>query len=180
MNWHFVLIQLLDLVAWGFLVLSYYRKDTNRIIIFQIVSTVLYCLHYYLLGAYTGLIICAFEVIRDYLYFRTDKDEYVFYGSAIVFILCTILTYQSYIDLLPLIAGLVDGYTLTKNKKIVVWGATISYTIWVVYCLLIGSYAGALTDGILVVSNLTILLFQYDLFKGKDTSRVYKRRKLAK
>ena len=87
---------------------------------------------------------------------------------------------QSYIDLLPLIAGLVDGYTLTKNKKIVVWGATISYTIWVVYCILIGSYAGALTDGILVVSNLTILLFQYDLFKGKDTSRVYKRRKLAK
>ena len=114
-------------------------------------------------------------MVRDYLYFRTDKDQYVFWGSVIVFSICTGVTYRSFVDLLPLVASVVDGYSLTKNKKVVVWGATISYTIWVVYCLLIGSYAGALTDGILVISNITILLFQYDLFRGKDTSRVYMR-----
>ena len=175
MNWRFVLIQLLDLLAWGLLVLSYYRKDTNRILVFQVFSTIFYCLHYFFLGAYSGLVICFFEVVRDYLYFRTDKDQYVFWGSVIVFSICTGVTYRSFVDLLPLVASVVDGYSLTKNKKVVVWGATISYTIWVVYCLLIGSYAGALTDGILVISNTTILLFQYDLFRGKDTSRVYMR-----
>lgn len=173
MNWHFILIQLLDLVGWGFLVLSYYRKDTNRILIFHIISTLFYCCHYFFLGAFSGLVVCAFELIRDYLYFRTDKDQYIFIGSAIVILIGTIFMFRTYVDLFPLFAALIDGYTLTKNKKTVVWGATISYIIWVIYCLLIGSYAGALTDGVLVISNITILLFQYDLFKGKDTSRVY-------
>ena len=36
MNWHFIFVQALDLIAWGLLVLSYYRKDTNRILTFQL------------------------------------------------------------------------------------------------------------------------------------------------
>ncbi len=173
MNWYFIFVQALDLIAWGLLVLSYYRKDTNRILTFQLLATFFYCLHYYFLGAMTGLAICVFEIIRDYLYYKTDKDDYIFLFSAIVFIIISFFTFETYANLLPIIAGLIDGYTLTKKKNVVVLGAVISYSIWVIYCFCIGSYAGALTDGILVVSNLSILLFHYDLFKGKDTSGVF-------
>lgn len=60
MNIQFILIQLLGFIAWLFLAASYYRKDTNRILVFQITGTLLFCLHYFLLGAYSGLFICAF------------------------------------------------------------------------------------------------------------------------
>ena len=80
-NINFWLIQLLGIVAWLLIVLSYYRENTNKILVFQIISTVLWCLHYYFLGAYSGLFICIFEVIRDSLYYKTDSDDYIFLGS---------------------------------------------------------------------------------------------------
>ena len=38
----FVLIQMIGIIAWLMLILSYYRKDTNQILVFQIIGTVLY------------------------------------------------------------------------------------------------------------------------------------------
>ena len=63
MTSEFIFIQIIGIIAWLMLVFSYYRKDTNRILVFQIIGTFLYCVHYYLLGAYSGLFICFFEVL---------------------------------------------------------------------------------------------------------------------
>ncbi len=170
-NINFWLIQLLGIIAWLLIVLSYYRENTNKILVFQIISTILWCLHYYFLGAYSGLFICVFEVIRDSLYYKTDKDDYIFLGSIPIYLLYGIITYSGIIELLPIFSSTIDGYTLTKKKKIVVFGAVVSYTIWVIYDIAVKSYSGALTDGIVCLSNISILLFNKDLLKGKDIKK---------
>lgn len=164
MNTGFILIQILGFMAWILLILSYYRKDTNKILVFQIVSTILFCIHYYLLGAYSGLLICALEVIRDSTYYFTDKDNYIFIGSIIVYIICSIVTFTSVIDLFPYLASLIDGFFLTKKRRIVVFGAIITYTLWLIYDVYARSYSGAITDGIIILSNLSILLFNFNIF----------------
>ena len=166
-NMYFWFIQLIGIIAWLLIVLSYYRKNTNKILVFQIISTVLWCLHYYLLGAYSGLFICVFEVFRDSLYYKTDKDDIIFIASVPVYVLYGYLSYSGFIELLPIFSSTIDGYTLTKQKKIVVFGAVISYTLWVIYDLAVKSYSGAFTDGIVVLSNVSILLFNKELFGGK-------------
>lgn len=170
MDIKFILIQFISVIAWIFLLLSFYRKDTNKILIFQIMATLLYCIHYYFLGAYSGLLMCAFEAIFDYGYYKTDKDKYLYIISVPVRILCGLFSYRSIIDVLPIVASLIDGYMLTKPKKIVVSWAVISYTLWIIYNVLVGSYSGAITDAILVLSNLGILLFNYNIFNKKDKS----------
>lgn len=165
-------IQLIGIIAWLLIVISYYRKSTNKILALQIISTVLWCLHYFLLGAYSGLFICIFEVIRDSLYYKTDSDKYIFLGSVPVYIIYGIITYSGIVELLPIFSSTIEGYTLTKKRKIVVFGALISYIIWVIYDLAVKSYSGALTDGIVCVSNLSILLFNKDLFKGKFRKKI--------
>lgn len=167
----FVLIQIIGVVAWLFLALSYYRKNTNKILVFQIIGTILYCLHYFLLGAYSGVFICLFEVLFDYGYYKTDKDNYIYLASVPIRILGGILTYNVIYDVLPILASLIDGYTLTKKKKKVVIGAVISYTLWVIYDICVMSISGAFTDGIIVLSNLSILIFGYNIMK-KDKKRV--------
>lgn len=167
----FVLIQIIGVVAWLFLALSYYRKNTNKILVFQIIGTILYCLHYFLLGAYSGVFICLFEVLFDYGYYKTDKDNYIYLASVPIRILGGILTYNVIYDILPILASLIDGYTLTKKKKKVVIGAVISYTLWVIYDICVMSISGAFTDGIIVLSNLSILIFGYNIMK-KDKKRV--------
>ena len=170
-NLYFWFIQLIGIIAWLLILLSYYRKNTNRILVFQIISTVLWCLHYFLLGAYSGLFICIFEVVRDSLYYKTDEDDMIFIVSIPIYILYGILSYSGLIELLPIFSSTIDGFTLTKKKKIVVFGAVVSYTIWVIYDIAVKSYSGAFTDGLVVISNLSILLFNVDPFKGKTISR---------
>lgn len=168
MDWWFILIQGIGILAWLMLILSYYRKDTNKILVFQIVGTVLYCLHYGLLGAWSGLFICACETLFDLGYYKTDKDRYIYMASIPIRIIGGLIGFSSIIDVLPICASLIDGYSLTKKKKIVVIGAVISYTLWVIYDIFVMSYSGAITDGMIVLSNLSILLFGYNILDRKN------------
>lgn len=170
MDLWFIFIQVLGIIAWLMLILSYYRKDTDRILAFQIIGTILYCIHYGLLGAYSGLFICAFEVIFDFGYYKTDKDKYIYIASVPIRIIGGLIGFQIWADILPILASLIDGYTLTKKKKIVVFGAVVSYTLWVIYDLFVKSYSGAITDGLVVLSNLSILLFNFNIFNKNDKS----------
>ena len=135
-DYSFLFIQGIDIVAWVILFVSYYQKNTNNVILFQIFSTILFILHYWLLGAYSGSLICLFEVFRDCLYCRT------------------------WIDLFPILSSLIDGYSLTfSHKKIVVIGGFFSYFLWIIYDFFVGSYTGMITDSLIVISNACILLF---------------------
>ena len=165
-----VFVQLIGILAWFMLGASYYRKDTDRILSFQIIGTILSCIHYGLLGAWSGLFICACETIFDFGYYMTDKDNYIYMASITIRIIGGLFGVQSIVDILPITASLTDGYTLTKKKKVVVFGAVISYTMWVIYDVFVGSYSGALTDGMIVLSNLSILLFGYNIFNKNDKS----------
>lgn len=168
MDLRFILIQAIGILAWFMLILSYYRKDTNKILVFQIIGTVLYCLHYGLLGAWSGLFICACETLFDLGYYKTDKDKYIYMASIPIRIIGGMFGFSSLVDVLPIAASLTDGYTLTKKKKVVVVGAVISYTMWVIYDIFVGSYSGAVTDGMIVLSNLSILVFGYNIIDSKN------------
>ena len=170
MDLWFIFIQIIGIVAWLMLGLSYYRKDTDRILVFQIIGTLLYCVHYGLLGAWSGLFICACETLFDFGYYKTDKDNYIYIASIPIRIIGGLFGFQSLVDILPITASLTDGYSLTKKKKVVVIGAVISYTMWVIYDIFVMSYSGAITDGMIVLSNLSILLFGYNIFNKNDRS----------
>ena len=172
MNVYFVFVQIIGFIAWLLLGLSYYRKDTDHILVFQVISTILFCLHYYLLGAYSGLLICIYEVIRDYSYYKTDKDNYIFVGSALVYGVSAYITFTSLLDLFPYFASLMDGFFLTKKRRIVVFGAIVTYTLWFIYDMYAMSYSGAITDGIIIISNLYIFLFR------KENKKIIRGRKL--
>jgi hypothetical protein len=162
MDLYFYFIQLIGFIAWILLALSYYRKDTNHILVFQIISTILFCLHYFLLGAYSGLLICIYEVVRDYSYYRSDLDDYIFLGSILVYGISAYVTFTTVLDVFPYIASLIDGYFLTKKRITVVLGAIVTYTLWLIYDLYAKSYSGAITDAIIILSNIYILLFRKD------------------
>ena len=167
MDINFWIVQGIGVVAWLMLLASYYREDTDKILVFQTIATALYCVHYYLLGAYSGLLICVIEVIRDYLYYKTDLDNYIYYGSLPVSVMNGFITFTGWYDLLPILASLIDGYGLTKKRNDVVLWAIITYTAWVVYDLFVMSYSGVLTSGLIVLSNLSILLFDINPFAPK-------------
>ena len=166
MNYNFLCIQILGFVAWLFMLVSYYRPNTNKILIFLIIGNILFCFHYFLLGAYSGLFICFCDMIFDYFYYKSTKDNIIYLISIPVRIFGGLLTFKGLIDTLPIVASLIEGYSLTKEKKMVVIGAVITYIIWTIYDLVIMSYSGAFFDIIIIISNIGIIYHSLSLKKS--------------
>ena len=158
MDIKFILIQILWFVAWLFLLFSYYRKNTKKILVFQIIGNVLFIIHYFLLNAFSGFIICVCDMLFDTSYYKTKKPVVMYVISIPVRIICGIIFFNTWLDILPIVASLIEGYSLTKEKKYVVIGAIIAYIIWLIYDLCVLSFAGAISDGIIIISNTLIIL----------------------
>lgn len=167
----FVLAQIFGFLAWLCLLISYYRKNTNKILFLHIFSIVFYLLNYLFLGAWSGLFIIVLELIRDSLYYKTDKDDLIFLLTLPIYIILLLFAWGDYIEIIPIVASLFEGFTLTKKKGIIVPGAIIVYSMWIVYDLNVASYSGVLTDILIVFSNIGILI---NMIKGFKETKKFK------
>lgn len=157
-----MLAQVLGLIAWLLLVYSYWREDIDRLLYYQVLSCIFYALHYYLLGAVSGLVVVVFELVRDMSYYKTDKDKYLFLGSIPIYILLGIFTYDGVLSLFSPIASAIDGFFLTFKKKYAVLGSFFTYILWIIYDLYCGSYISVVTELIIVISNILVLIKEKD------------------
>ena len=80
MDLNFYLAQITAILAWLFLIISYWKNKNDNLLVLQVVSGVFFLLNYIFLGAYTGLFVICFEVVRDYLYikFKDDKKTFLY------------------------------------------------------------------------------------------------------
>ncbi|MBE6160312.1 MAG: YgjV family protein [Lactobacillales bacterium] len=156
-----ILAQVAAIIGWLLLVYSYYKNDIDELLFVQIISSIFYCISYFLLGATSGLIVCFIELLKCIGYYKTDKDNFIFLITLPIYILISIFTYDGFISLLPIIGSLIDGFSLTKNKNVATIGSIISNMLWLIYDIIILAFVAALTDGVLVVSNCLLLLFGY-------------------
>lgn len=171
----FILAQVSGFLAWLSLLISYYRKNTDKILVFHILSIVFYILNYLFLGAWTGLFIVILELIRDFLYYKTDKDNFIFLFTIPIYIILFIFAKDNIVELIPTAASLLEGFTLTKKKGIVVPGALIVYSMWVAYDINVEAYTGALTDGLIVISNIGILINMIKGYKKVNNFKITSR-----
>lgn len=151
-------IQLIGVVAWLFLVVSYWKSKVNTILILQVISCLLFALHYYLLGAMSGVYVVLFEAIRDFIYYISLNDRKIFYCSIPIYIFMAIYNFTGIMSILPAVASFIDGFSLTEGKMLAVIGGIISYSIWFIYDLSCFSYAGAFSSITLIISNVFVLV----------------------
>lgn len=172
----FILAQVFAFLGWLFLVYSYYKDDIQKILRIQIFSAIFDTLSYLLLGAQSGALICAFELIKAILYYKTDKDRLVFFVTLPVYALIAWNSCgeEGLIALLPVIGSVIDGFVLTKNKTIATIGSIVASILWIIYDVVILAYSAAATDSILVISNLFVLFLGYSRILHIDKLHVIK------
>lgn len=171
----FILAQISGFIAWLCLITSYYRKNTNKILVFHMLSIVFYLLNYSLLGAWTGLFIVIIELIRDFLYYKTDKDNLVFLATLPFYLAIFIFDKHSFIELLTIGASILEGFTLTKKKNIIIPSAIIVYSLWVIYDISVEAYTNVFTDSLIVISNICILINMIKGFKRANRFKINSR-----
>ena len=160
MDLMFILAQIFGVIAWFLLVISYYRKNTKKILFIQLLALLFYCLNYLFLGAIIGIIVIIIEFIRNYAYYKTDKDIYIFFCTLPIYLILAYFTRGNLINLIPIMASIIDGFVFTKKRLFVLSGSILVYTLWIIYDINISSYTGVITDSIIVGSN-SFIIFGY-------------------
>lgn len=151
-------IQLLGIIGFILLFLSYFKEDIDGVLFMQVISGVFYALHYYFLGAYSALFVIVLELIRDYSYYKTDLDRYIFIGTIPIYLTYAFFMYDGFVSLLPIVSSVIDGYGLAISKKTAVLGAMVSELLWFVYDLSCLSYAGVISEIFLIGTYIFVLI----------------------
>ena len=159
--------QIIGFVAMGIIVVSYQQKTHKNILVFQMVSGLLFTIHYILLGAYTGAVMNLLGAFRSLVYANRDKK----WASSVVwpilfsvgFLISGILTWNNTYSVFPLIAMLMSSVVLwIEQPKINRIFSLPTSTCWLIYNIKKISIAGIVTE-IFVLTSIIIGIIRLDI-----------------
>jgi hypothetical protein len=162
----------------GFIALAieFYIMQCNhreKMLKFKLMGHALFFLHYFFLGALTGSIVNIVGGIRVYIFKKRFNKNWAYnkilpYIFTIAFLSIGIFTWDGYISLLP-VMGMVLGTIAfwSKETKQIRILLLLSIMPWIIYNILVQSYAGIIGSTIILISNF-IGIYRFDrpkLFK---------------
>lgn len=171
----YILSQILVGISDIFCIMSMLSKQKKNIVILMVLSTLLFAIHYVCLGGWTGAGIGCIEIVfllLLYLFEIKDKTKYNLYLSIATIIVCvimSIITWSSWISILPMLGMVVYLFLMMfKNVMVVKSGALVRFVFNGTYMILLKSYVGAGLS--LVILGFTI----YGIIKDYKESKAEK------
>ena len=163
-----VFIQLIGFIALGISVIAYQIDKRITILRLQTVASLLWGVHFFLLGAWTGSILNVTGAIQNYIFSSIPNRKRTWLLPIVfilIFIIADALTWQGLLSLLPL-GGTISG-TISywqKRTRLLRILALISPPLWFTYNFISHSYPGMLTEVFLISSTL-IGIYRFDIRK---------------
>ena len=157
-------IQLIGILGYALLAISYFYKKKKDILFTQIVSYIFFVVHYYLLsgitGAYCNLIgLIAFVII----YLIDNRDikykKYIKLSMAPIVVLLSLFTYNDIYSIFPIVAvGAVMLSFSYDNEHFIRFIGVVSALCWLIYAIYCGSIAAIIFEVItLIVITCSII-----------------------
>lgn len=101
-------------------VLIYQQKTGKKLLVYKLISDVLWALHYALLGAWAGMAVAAIGIGRETVFFHQDKKWAKGGWWLLFFLVCawlsSALTWQSAFSILPATASTLSVISFWRNQ----------------------------------------------------------------
>ena len=146
-----VVVQAIGLIGTALFFVSYQYKSNKNLFRVQFLSYLFYTTHLILLGAVTGGISYIINGFRSFC--LGSKNEFL-HSRKMCAIICVlqlmtfIMTWSGWLSLLPIaanIASTLGGYT-HNARKIRIAGMFVNSPLWIIYDVIVGSWAGILDE----------------------------------
>jgi len=167
LNTSYIISQIFALLAFISLGISFFVKSKIKIVVFNIACSVFFIFHYFFLNASVGMIINAIGVVRGIWYYLDEKfNSKHLLNSLIVCvvasIVCSVLTFNSWIEIFALIGGLGFTYSLwQKNIGFYRWAMLVCSLLWVTYNSLYGSVVAIVGESVMMVFEIISIVKYY-------------------
>ena len=157
-----ILAQAIGLLGMGTLFIMYQQSSKKRYLTFKLLSDVVWATHYLLLSAIGGAIPNIMGVARELIFINEDKkwaNKKVWAAIFITFNTAFALSLtRSVIQFMPIAASALVTVSLTfkntKNIRLITLPISITFLI---YDIVVGSWAGALNESISLISIISKL-----------------------
>ena len=158
-------IYLFGALGIGANILIYQQKTGQRLIAYKLISDVLWALHYFFLGAYSGIVVAVIAALREFVYLFKEKKWASFRGMPIVFMLISIglgiWAWGGYASLLTIAASLIaiGGFWKKSPRLSRILAFPIAISL-LTYDILCGSYLGIINECVSMISA-TVGIIRY-------------------
>lgn len=153
-------IQAIGLIGTTLFFLSFQCKSNKNLFRVQFLSYLFYTVHLILLGAITGGISYIINTFRSFCLgskIEIARSKMMCVIICIMQLAALAVTWSGWISLLPVaanIASTIGGYT-HNARKIRIVGMFVNSPLWIIYNVIVGSWAGILDE---VVSEISMII----------------------
>ena len=173
-----VIAQVIGFLGTIVVVIGMQQKQYKRIVLCKIGNEFLSSVHYLLLGGYTGMLAnLASCLTNGCYYFRIKKGKstlpfQIAFGA--MFVVIGALSWHGPISIFVVLAKLLSSVALgMKHPRTIRILNLISNPCWLIYNIYMGSFAGMLTDSMVILS-VAIAIVRLDILhrtsNAKETS----------
>lgn len=161
--------QVIGFLAFMIFVISIQQKRKKQIIFWQIISFFLYALQYFIIKAYTGMIVFIINMLRSIVFSRDINNKRTNKILLIIFIalsiICGTLTYEKIYDVFPIMASLLSViFTWQSSTKRLRYGQILICALWIIYDIFVLAYIGILTESLIIIATIvSIINIEYNI-----------------
>lgn len=156
-----ILVQAIGFLAVASFILSYQVKSNRGLYLCQVIGSALFCLQFFLLGAASGCLSLAVNILRGALLIKYGDWAWVRW-KGLAAILCGVyagivfFTWAGPVSLLAFVASAVStfGYWQNNARTIRLSNLLCASPCWLVYDVLVHSWGGVLSEAITIASIL--------------------------
>lgn len=164
-DWAMLIGQIFGGIAVILGFINYQTKSSKTILIINMITCGVFCVHYLLIGAISGFALNSIGMIRNIVY--TNRDKKVFaspvwpFVFALIMLIAGIMTWQDWRSILMIGGLLVNSLGLSlKKAQHIRYTLMISCPLVLAYDLLVHSYGGIVYESMAIISAL-IGIFRY-------------------
>ena len=160
MSTQYILVQIIGFIGTGLFFISYQFKNNKNLFRVQLFSYLFYTVHFILLGAVTGGISYMINAFRSLCLgsnWKFGQKKAMCVILCVAQVLTLYFTWSGWLSILPVVANIaatIGGYT-HNARKVRIAGMFINSPLWIIYDIIVGSWAGILDE---VVSEASMII----------------------
>lgn len=152
------MVQAIGFLGVALFIISYQIRSNRALFLCQLMGCIVFCVQFFLMGAYTGAISLIVNIARNLLLIKSNdwkwaKSQVTLAAIILLLLVMTICTWAGWISILPFVSVAVTsiGYW-TQNAQKIRLSQLFGSPCTLLYDILVHTWGGAVCEAITILS----------------------------
>lgn len=151
--------QIMGFVAVVLGFISFQMRTQKQLLVVQTATTIAFCIHYYLIGATSGLMLNLLGIVRNLAYYHKDKPIFSGWKCPVFFAIVMgavgLMSWQAYYSIFIVLGLVINTVCLSfVNPQNIRKSILVSSPLVLLYDVFVMSFGGVIYESVVIVSSI--------------------------